>query len=180
MNLNKLIFALGAMAIASGAMAVTSSNNSGVIGTTASIAASCSVANTSTSNLSFSALDTIDVNNASTSANNSTVAGSFKAICTNGTAAPTFTYTSANGGTTDFHLNGVTTPAQTIVYTLYQSTDSTTNSVAINTPVAYPGFLTNGVQQTLNLSAKILAAAKSGKSVQSYADTITVTVTFNG
>jgi spore coat protein U-like protein len=174
LNLKKLALAIGAMALAGSAMAVTDDST---MAASATITQQCAVANGT--ELAFSTLEMLNFLNATVSTSDALVAKEFNAICTNGSAAPTFTYTSANGGTTDFHLKGSTIAAEEIAYTLYQSADSTANAVTINVAAVHPSFSApNGVQTPLALSARIAAAAKDGKSVQSYTDTVTITVNY--
>jgi spore coat protein U-like protein len=172
-KLNKLALALGALVMAGSAVAAT---DTATMGSTASIAAECAVADGTT--LAFTKLDMLNFGSATQSTVDSTIAGTFNAICTNGATAPTFTYTSLNGGTADFHLKGQTIAGETIAYTLYQSTDSLASPVTINTPISQTTFVIDGTTKSLPLSAKILASAKNGKQVQSYADTITITVNY--
>jgi spore coat protein U-like protein len=174
LNLKKLALAIGAMALAGSAMAVTDGST---MAASATITQQCAVADGT--ELAFSTLAMLDFVNAKESTSDALVAKEFNAICTKGSAAPTFTYTSTNGGTTDFHLKGSTTAAETIAYTLYQSADSEAAPVTINIAAVHPSFSTpNGAQTPLALSARIAAAAKNGKSVQSYADIVTITVNY--
>jgi hypothetical protein len=51
-------------------------------------------------------------------------------------------------------------------------------AITYNTATTYSGFLADGTQQSLSLTANIPAANKGGKLVQSYSDTLTITTSF--
>ncbi|KAI3603852.1 hypothetical protein D8I24_2789 (plasmid) [Cupriavidus necator H850] len=125
--------------------------------------------------IAFSNLTMLDLSTATQTTADSTAASTFPAICTNGTGSPTFTYTSANTSGTDFRFIGGTDAAVFITYTLYPSADGTGTAIVGGNAVAHPDFTADGTTKTLNLSAKILAAAKAAKKVQTYSDTITIT-----
>ncbi|MDB5890495.1 MAG: hypothetical protein JWP47_1326 [Polaromonas sp.] len=171
-RLHKLALAICASMVTGGAMAATDTSTMGV---TASVEAACSVGNGGTMALGVIAMISPDGTRATT---DTSATATFPAICTTGTAAPTFTYDSANVALGVFRLKGSTTATEFITYSLFPSADSTGTAITSGTAVAYTGFTTNGTSQNLALSAKILAASKTGQSVQAYTDTITITVTF--
>lgn len=124
---------------------------------------------------------------ASVSATHNTTAdtvntGTFKATCTNGTAGALFAYTSGKLGlpaaTTFTMTTGGATALETIKYALYPSNDATGTALVEAAATAYPGFLADGIQKTLNLSVKILADDKVAKKIGTYTDTVTIDVTF--
>lgn len=173
-KISKLTLAIGALMMAGGAMAASDTST---VGSTATVAAECTVG--AGSEIALGALAMLTTDGTQTSAD-STATAKFPAICTNGTTSPKFAYSSANsstGGTADFRLIGGTTATEFITYTPYPSSDGTGTAVS-GTAAAHPSFTANGVSQSLDLSAKILAADKATKSVQSYSDTITITVSF--
>ena len=169
--ISKIALALSALVMAGGAMADTST-----MGSTASIAAACSVGAGGTIALSSLVMLTVD----GTQTALSTVAGAtFPAICTNGTTLPKFAYASTNAlATTDFRLKGGTTTTEYISYTMHPSLDGNLAAITGGFPTAHPDFVANGVSQSLKLSANISSGAKAEKSVQSYSDTINITVRF--
>jgi len=171
-KLNKLVLAIGVLVAAGGTMAATDGSTMEV---TASVAAACSVGNGGTMALGTIAMISADGTRATT---DTSITATFPAICTTGTPAPTFTYASANASATSFRLKGSTTATEFITYSLFPSTDSSGTEIASGTPVAYTGFVIDGSSKALPLSAKILAASKTGQLVQAYTDTITITVTF--
>lgn len=173
MKMSKLVLAIGAMMAASGPMAATDNSSMGVAAT---VEAACSVGNGGTMDLGALVMLSADGTQTGTT---SAATATFPAICTTGTAAPTFTYDSANVSSGAFRLIGSTTATEFITYTLYPSNDGTGTVIASGTPVAYTGFTIDGTSKNLALSARIAPGAKSGQSVQAYTDTITITVTFS-
>lgn len=159
-------FAVAVAIVAISGAASATDSGTGTLGVSASIIPECHVAqNTAIDFGGLHALSGLDEN----------ATGSIDAICTNGTTQPTFSYSSANGA---FQLKGGTTATDVIAYSLYQDINSTGTAVTYNSPAAYPGFTADGTTKTLNLTAHIIAADKTGKSVQAYTDTITVTTAF--
>ncbi|NQW81163.1 MAG: spore coat protein U domain-containing protein [Polaromonas sp.] len=171
-KISKLTLAIGALMMAGGAMAA--SGDTSTVGSTATVAADCTVG--AGSAIALGTLEMLTTDGTQTSTNTSAGA-TFPAICTNGTTSPKFAYASANGVTGSFRLIGGTTATEFITYTPYPSSDGTGTAVS-GTAAAHPSFTANGVSQSLDLSAKILATDKAKKSVQSYSDTITITVSF--
>lgn len=164
----KLAIVLAVMA--SGAASATDSG-SGTLGVSAAITPECNVVqNTAIDFHNLSMLTGV-----APTSTDSTGVGSIDAICTNGTGAPTFRYTSANGA---FQLKGGTTPTEVIAYALYQTADASGTAVTYGTDVTHPDFTADGTAKTLSLSARIVPGDKNGKSVQAYSDTITVTTAF--
>lgn len=165
--------ALAAMTLSAAATAATDSST---IAVSASIAAACSVG--VGTEMAFGAITMINTDGAKTSTD-STATSTFPAICTTGTTAPTFTYESANAGAGGvFRLRGGTTTTEFLPYSLFPASSATGTAIVSGTAVAYTGFTVNGVSNALSLTGQIAAASKAGQSVQSYGDTITVTVTF--
>jgi spore coat protein U-like protein len=168
-KISKLALAMGALVMAGGVLADTSTMTS-----SATVAAGCSVG--AGGAIALGALAMLTTDGTQTAAD-STAGATFPAICTNGTTSPKFAYVSANGLTGSFRLKGGTTATEFITYTAHPSSNGSGTAVS-GTAAAYTGFTANGVSQSLDLSAKILAADKATKSVQSYSDTITITVSF--
>lgn len=172
--MSKLALAIGALLMAGGAMAATDTSTMEV---TASVAAACSVGNGGT--MALGAITMLSADGTQTSTDTTAATATFPAICTTGTSAPTFTYDSANVLTGAFRLKGVTTTTEFITYTLYPSNNGSGTVIASGVAAAYSGFTIDGTSKNLALSARIAPGAKSGQSVQNYADTITITVTFS-
>ena len=175
-KMSKLALAIGALVMAGGAWAVppTPAGDTSTIGVTATIAAACSVGD---STLAFGNLKMIS-DFGTQPVEWDTAVNSFLAICTKGTTLPKFSYVSANDAAGVFQLKGVTTATELIAYTLHQDASATLPPVSASTPIAHPAFIADGQSRGLVLTAKILSSAKAGKSVQSYSDTITVTSSF--
>ena len=176
-KISKLALTIGALMMTGGAMAA--SGDTSTVGSTATVAADCTVG--AGSAIALGTLTMLTTDGTQTTAD-STIGATFPAICTNGTTSPKFAYSSANSSTgtgvaADFRLIGGTTATEFITYTPYPTSGGTGTAVS-GTAAAHPDFTANGVSQSLALSAKILAADKAKKSVQSYSDTITVTVSF--
>jgi spore coat protein U-like protein len=144
------------------------------IAVSASIAEACVVSGGTA--MSFGPLTMLDTVGPTTTP--SVQAAAFDATCTNGTAAPKFTYVSSNTSGSDYRLIGATVATDFLAYTLYPSTDASGTAIAANTATAHPAFSPNGVKQTLDVSGKIVSSEKAAKHVQSYSDTITVTVSW--
>jgi spore coat protein U-like protein len=172
LNLKKLALAIGAMALAGSAMAA---NDTSTTLTTATISPACAVANGN--GLAFSELIMLDFDLATNSSLASPAAGTFQAICTNGTATPTFSYVSGNSTGTDFVLKGADTTT-TIVYSLYGTNNQSGDVIVGGAATAHSEFTSTGLPQTLNLSAKIIAADRNAKPIQAYSDTITITANY--
>jgi spore coat protein U-like protein len=166
---SKVALALTVVLISGAACADDS--GSGQLSVSATIAPECTVAQNVAIN--FSTLHLLD--GAALSTADDVATGSINAICTNGTSSPMFRYSSAN---TAFKLVGQSDNTKEIIYALYQNTDATGTAVTYDQAVAHPDFSPNGAVNTLNLSARILAADKAGKAIQAYSDTITVTTSF--
>jgi spore coat protein U-like protein len=169
-TMSKLALAIGALVVAGGAWAV---NDTSTMGSTATVAKECAVGNGG--GLSFGTLEMLNLTSAAQTTVDSVAASTFPAICTNGTTAPTFTYVSANTTGTNFRLKGVTTATEFIAYTPYPSADASLTAIVGAAATAHPAFTADGTTNTLDLSAKILAADKAAKLVQAYSDTITIT-----
>lgn len=169
---SKLALAIGALVMAGGAWAV---DDTSTIGVSATVEAACSVGAGTAIGLSSLVMITAD---GTTSTADSVATNTFPAICTNGTTLPKFAYSSANDASGVFQLIGATTATEFIAYTLHQDATGTLAAVAKATAIAHPAFTANGVSQTLSLAAKIVPAAKNGKSVQAYSDTVTITSSF--
>ena len=166
---NHLGLALAAMALST---AVSAAMDTSQITVSANILAACSVGNGTT--MVFGAITMIDADGAKT-ATDSTASSTFPAICT---TVPTFTYASANVLDGVFRLRGATTTTEYLPYSLFPASSATGTAIVSGAAVAYSGFTVNGVSNALSLTGQIAAASKAGQSVQSYGDTITVTVTF--
>jgi spore coat protein U-like protein len=162
--------ALCAMLIAGAAMADTAT-----IEVTASISEACSVGNGTA--IALGAMDMID-SNGGQATSDSVMSTTFAAICTNGTTAPKFSYASANEDGGNFRLKGDTDDEVFITYTLHQDTDASGSAVTADTEGDHPDFTADGTAQDLPLSVKVTSTDRAGKLAQSYADTITVTVSF--
>lgn len=159
-----------AVVIVSGAAQATDSGSSN-LSVSASISPECNVQQNTAINFNNLSM----LNGVAQSSTTDVAAGSIDAICTNGTPSPQFRYTSANGA---FQLKGGTDATQLIDYSLFQSSDATGTAVTYGTDMAHPTFTADGSVHTLALSASIAPSAKSGKSMQSYSDTILVTTSF--
>lgn len=172
-KMNKLALAMGTLLMAGGAMAVESLG--AAMASTASVAPECAVA--AATPIAFDKLVMLAVT-ASPTADASTVTGTFTAICTNGTSTPLFTYvsTNASGPGASFRLKG--TDETVIDYALYAGASTTAAPITESTAIAHSAFLPNGTSQILSFTANIAAAAKAGKKVQTYSDTITITASW--
>jgi spore coat protein U-like protein len=163
------LIAVALASISFGGVALADSNT---IAVSASIAEACVVSGAST--MPFGPLSMLDTVGPTSAA--SVQGATFDATCTNGTAAPRFTYVSANTSGSDYRMLGGT--SDFLVYTLYPSADASGTAIVANTATAHPAFAADGTKQTLDVSGKVAAAAKAAKPVQSYSDVITVTVSF--
>lgn len=171
-KISKLALAIGAMVMAGGAWADTSS-----MAASATVAAECAVGNGG--EIALGTLEMLNLDTATQTTVDTTAGATFPAICTNGTTLPKFAYVSANAVTTDFRLKGAGTTANDyITYTPYPSSGGTGTPIVGAVAVAHPDFTVNGMSQPLALSAKILASSKAAKLVQAYSDTITITVSW--
>jgi spore coat protein U-like protein len=179
-NMNKLALAIGAMVVATGAMATTATDSgSTTMGANAAIVDACSVGNIVA--LQFGNLTMLTGAGAqSASPSNSTSGGSFDAICTNNSSnTPKLRFTSANvpgTGTSTFRLIGATDATQFIVYTLKESGGA---AIAYNTDAAFTDFVADGAVKPLAIAGSIAVVDKAGKKVQSYSDTITIQSSYN-
>lgn len=172
-HLKTLAIALAAALATGAAGAAPTASGSGTLAVTATIANECAVGQNA--ELAFGTLSMLTGTAPSTT--DSTGTGKIDAICTSGAPNPQFKYTSANTGGTDFRLVGTDTTTY-IVYTLYESSDSTANPVTAGSYMTHPGFTADGTTKTLDVSGRISAAERSGKAVQGYTDTITITTAF--
>jgi spore coat protein U-like protein len=170
-NMTKLALAIGALAMAGGAMATDS--GTGTMGVTGSIAPECAVGNAAA--MTFGALTMLTTAGAQSAASNSSSGGTFSAICTNGTSTPKLRFTSLNTGTSDFRLVGADTTSH-IVYTLAVSGGGA--AITYGTDAAFAGLTADGTTKSLAIVGTIAAAAKNAKLVQAYTDTITVTSSY--
>jgi spore coat protein U-like protein len=170
----KLAAVLGALVVAGSACAADS--GTGTVGVSASIAPECAVAQNTAIN--FATLSMLDSVNAAPSNADSVQAGAVNAICTTGTPLPTFRYTSANGLANAFRMVGIDTTTF-IPYTLHQDGTASLGAVTYDTAAAHPDFVADGTTNVLPVSARVLAADKAGKAMQTYSDTITITTSFD-
>jgi hypothetical protein len=168
----KFVIAVGAAIVASTACA-----EDATVGVSATIRPECAVTGTT---LTFTKLTMLNTATANQSDQDDVQAGTVRAICTNGTANVKFIYTSANPNGNDFQLRG-TDGLTMIKYSLHQDTSATAgNQVSSGgLGVAHPAFSANGEAQDLPIAARVQAADKRAKKVQSYSDTITVTTSFD-
>lgn len=170
---SKVAFVVAAALTAGAACAAQTDSGTGTLNVTATIAPECAVGENAP--IAFGTLSMLSGTGQNTS--DSTGTGAIDAICTNGAPTPQFRYTSANSSGTDFRLVGG--DATTFIpYSLYQSGDSTAAPVTYNTDAAHPDFTATGASEVLNMSARILAADRNGKPMQTYSDTITITTSF--
>jgi len=172
-KLNKVAAALAATLAAGAAFAAQTDSGTGTLAVNATISAQCAVGQHTA--IDFGTLAMLSGTGQNTS--DSTGAGAIDAICTNGAPTPQFRYSSANTSGTDFRLVGADATTY-IGYSLYQSADSTTAPVTYNTDAAHPAFTATGASEVLDMSARILAADRNGKPMQTYSDTITITTSF--
>jgi len=173
---SKLALSVGALLMAGSVWASTTAT----MNATAIIQEECAVGNVT--GIGFSALSML--NNAAPTQQNSETSATFDAICTNATDQPQFTFSSANTTGTDFRLGTARWQGTYIPYKLYTDVDgyqqAVTGGVATEFGMMGDGFMANGTTQQLTLVAKILAADKVGKpTADDYADTITITVSWN-
>lgn len=171
-KLSKLVIAISATVLAGSAWAV---DDTSTMSTSAAVVAECSVGNGTAITLGTLSMLT---DAGTQTALNSTASATFPAICTNGTPSPKFSYVSGHVQGGVFRLQGGTTATEFINYTPFPSSDASGASIISGTAVAHPNFSADGTSKTLALSAKILAADKAAKSVQTYSDTITITASF--
>lgn len=172
-KMSKLALAIGAMAMAGGAMAADS--GSGTMGSSAAIVDECSVGTLAT--LTFGNLAMLTTGAQSATASASTGGGTFNAICTNNSAnTPNLRFTSANTGTSNFRMIGATDATQFIVYTLATGADV---AIAYGTDAAFAGFTADGTVKNLTIKGSIAAGEKAAKKVQAYSDTITIMSSYN-
>lgn len=169
MQLKKLVAATAVALVSMGAFADTGSATMGV---TASIAAECSVGNTTA--LDFGTLSTLSNGAASTTASTSTGGGTFDAICTNGTTTPTLAFSSANSSGTDFRLKG----ADGTTYIVYTLKESGGTGIAYNTPAPFADLAADGATHSLAIVGSIASTDRNGKLPQQYTDTITITSSY--
>ena len=173
-NMNKLALAIGALAMAGGAWAA---NDTSTMAVSATVAAECAVGNGGSINLGT--LEMLNLGAAAQTTADTAAFATFPAICTNGTTLPKFAYASGNTTGTDFRLKGAGgTVNDYIPYTPYPTLDVTGTAIVGAVAVAHPGFTADGTAKTLALSARILAADKAEKLVQTYSDTITITASW--
>lgn len=170
-GLIRLAFAVSTVLFAGGAAAQDTAD----VEVTATIVAACSVGN-GAATIALGNLQMIDTNGGQTTADD-VGSTTFPAICTNGTDAPTFSYASANVDGTSFRLIGADS-TEYITYTLHQDSTGTLGAVTHATHAAHPDFTADGTSQNLAIAVKLTPAQKAAKTVQSYSDTITVTVSF--
>lgn len=175
LNMSKLVLVVAAMMAAGGACAADTASGTGTMAVSATVAAECAVGQSTA--IAFGGLSMIVAGLPSTV--DDVAAGTMSAICTNGTSSPKLKYTSLNVSAGVFRLKGVTDATAFIPYTLYQDATAAGTAVVNNTPTVHSQFTATGAAQTLDLSAKILAANKSQVKVQAYSDTITVTTSFD-
>lgn len=168
---NKLAIAVAAALLSASAFATDS--GSADMGVTASIGEECSIGNTVT--LDFGTLSMLSNGGTSSAASTSTGGGTFDAICTSGTTTPKLKFTSANAGSTSsFRLVG----ADTTTFITYTLAESGGTAIAYDTAAAFTGFSADGSTKNLAITGSIAAADKSGKAMQAYSDTITITSTY--
>lgn len=171
-KMKKLALALGAMALAGGAMA---DNDNATFIASANIASECVVGNTSA--MAFGALTMLDASSGGRSADDNTKTATFDATCTNGTLLPTLKFVSTNGGGSAFKMKHGTA-ADLITYTLYEGTTDSGTSIADATAAAYTGLTADGAVKNLSVTGKVAAVDKNGKPIGAYSDTVTITVGF--
>lgn len=151
------------------ASAFATDSGSGTMGVTASIAEECSIGNVTA--LDFGQLSMLDAGAVTGAASASSGGGTFDAICTSGTTTPKLKFTSANTTGADFRLKG---GSSYIVYTLKDGS----TEIAYGTPASFTGFVADGTAKPLVITGSIAASEKTGKPIQAYTDTITITSTY--
>jgi spore coat protein U-like protein len=173
-KLNKLVLAIGAMTMTSGAMAV---DDTATFDATASIVSQCVVGNTT--NMAFGSLTMLDSATGGLSTAKNNASATFDATCTNGGSAPTLKFVSTNGGGSAFGmLNQTAAATEVIAYTLYEGATDAGTAIAHSTAAAFTGFAADGVVKNLTVTGKVLAADKNGMPIACYSDTVTITATF--
>jgi len=175
-KMTKLALALGAMVFASGAIFAETVSGAGSMAASATIAMECSVDTAAAIAITGPNMNMLSAG--ARSATNAVGTANFSAICTNGTTTPKFAYTSTLGSGS-FQLKGADTTTM-MAYSLHQDTTGTLTGVTYNSSIAHPDFTApaTGAAQNLALAIKIAPAAKDGKLVQVYSDTIVITSSF--
>ncbi len=171
-RMTKLMMAIGAMAVAGGAVAV---NDSATFTVGASVANECVVGNTT--NMTFGALSMLDTTTGGRTTADTLATATFDATCTNGTPSPTLKFASTNGGGSAFKMKtGAGGANELIAYDLTVGTSATGTAIAHNAAAAFTGFDADGIVKSLTVAGNITAAAKVNAKVGTYADTVTITV----
>jgi spore coat protein U-like protein len=170
-KITQLALAIGAMAIASAAMAADS--GSGTIAVSASIAPECAVGNTTA--MEFGDMTMLTAGGAQTTANRRSIGGTFDVICTNGTSAPKLRFTSPNADGTHFRLLGADGSTY-IIYSLAESGGGVAVTPGNDAPFA--GLVADGTTKSLQVVGTVASIDKHTKRVQNYSDTITVTSSY--
>ena len=171
-KMSKLALAIGALVMAGGAWAT---NDSATFDSTAAVASQCVVGNTSA--MDFGTLVMLDATTGGLDTGKANGTGGFDATCTNGTALQTLKFASLNGGGSAFKMKtGSGGLNELIAYTLYEGAADTGTAIAHNTLAAFTGFDADGTVKSLQVTGKVLPAAKNSAKVGSYSDTVTITV----
>jgi spore coat protein U-like protein len=171
-------FLAAVLVLTMGGVAMAAGSDTATFGVAASVDAACVVG--TTGNMSFGSLAVLDSSTGKvvTTGNNDATATFYQA-CTNGTPDATLAF--AGVAATDFAMTGAAVASpDTIAYTLFSDAARST-AITKATPAlgsTFSGFAADGVDHQITVYGRIALASMVAKKVDTYSDTVTVTVSY--
>jgi spore coat protein U-like protein len=144
----------------------------------ASVDAACVVGSTGDMNFGSLALLDATAGKVVTTGNNDATATFYQA-CTNGTPSATLAF-AGNAGS-GFAIAGTGGAPDSIAYTLFSDSGRSTGAITNATPASasgFSGFAADGLNHQITVYGRIALASMVSKKVDTYSDTVTVTVSY--
>ena len=174
MKRNISLLAIASITMAGGVWAGTDTVNMNVETT---IAKECVVGTPTT--MSFGTLALLDAASGEVvTTGNDDAVGTFSTACTNGATLVTFAFTGE--GASGFEMDDDTDGTNVIAYTLFSDSGRTASitRAADEASADFSGFAADGANHVLSVYGRIALVDMVAKPVDTYADIVTVTVTY--
>lgn len=171
------VLAITGLVLSVSGMAMALGTDTTTFGVSAAVDAGCVVG--TTGDMGFGSLALLDAASGKvvTTGNNDAIATFYQA-CTTGTTGVTFAF--AGNAVTGFAMTGAGGTPDTIAYTLFSDTarSAPLTKATAETSASFGGFAADGANHQLTVYGRIALVDMVAKKVDTYSDTVTVTVGF--
>jgi len=174
--MKKILLVLAAFGLILGMSGLAAAADITTFNVTALIEAACVVG--TTENMAFGSLALLDADGKVVTTGYDDATATFYQACTTGTTGATLAFAGSAGS--GFAMTGAGGSPDTIAYTLF-SNSSRTTGITKATPAlgsTFSGFAADGVDHQITVYGRIALASMVAKKVDTYSDTVTVTVSY--